>query len=50
MGILQNLFGKKEISGNDVKYQCPMRCEGKKVYDEPGNCPICKMKLVPVKK
>lgn len=48
MGILNNLFGKKK--SNDLKYQCPMRCEGKKVYDKPGNCPVCKMKLVPVKK
>ncbi len=27
---------------------CPMKCEGEKVYDEPGNCPVCHMKLVPV--
>lgn len=27
-------------------YQCPMRCEGDKKYDEPGNCPVCNMKLV----
>jgi len=30
------------------KYQCPMKCEGDKVYDAPGNCPVCNMKLVPV--
>ena len=30
------------------KYQCPMRCEGDKVYEKPGNCPVCNMKLVPV--
>jgi len=29
-------------------YQCPMRCEGEKTYDAPGNCPVCNMKLVPV--
>lgn len=29
-------------------YQCPMKCEGDKVYDSSGNCPVCKMKLVPV--
>jgi hypothetical protein len=33
----------------DVKYQCPMHCEGDKVYDQPGRCPVCKMNLVPVK-
>jgi len=27
---------------------CAMRCEGDKTYDEPGNCPVCHMKLVPV--
>lgn len=26
-------------------YQCPMECEGDKTYDEPGECPICKMDL-----
>jgi heavy metal translocating P-type ATPase len=31
-----------------IKYQCPMRCEGDKVYDGPGVCPVCNMKLVPV--
>jgi len=29
-------------------YQCPMHCEGDKVYDQPGNCPVCNMKLVPL--
>ena len=29
-------------------YQCPMKCEGDKVYEEPGNCPVCNMKLVPL--
>ena len=26
-------------------YQCPMDCEKGKTYDEPGNCPVCKMSL-----
>ena len=26
-------------------YQCPMKCEGDKTYNNPGNCPECKMKL-----
>lgn len=30
------------------KYQCPMKCEGDKTYDKPGNCPVCNMKLVSV--
>lgn len=29
-------------------YQCPMKCEADKTYDEPGNCPVCNMKLQPV--
>lgn len=29
-------------------YYCPMRCEGDKVYDKPGRCPVCNMKLIPV--
>jgi Cu2+-exporting ATPase len=28
------------------KYYCPMRCEGEKTYDQPGNCPVCGMNLV----
>ncbi|MCC6950090.1 MAG: efflux RND transporter periplasmic adaptor subunit [Phycisphaerales bacterium] len=27
------------------KYFCPMKCEGEKTYDQPGRCPVCKMKL-----
>ncbi|MCF6243335.1 MAG: hypothetical protein L3J74_18610, partial [Bacteroidales bacterium] len=27
-------------------YYCPMHCEGDKTYKEPGNCPVCNMKLV----
>jgi Cu2+-exporting ATPase len=30
------------------QYYCPMKCEGEKVYDQPGDCPICNMHLVPV--
>ena len=32
----------------DKGYYCPMKCEGEKVYDEPGRCPVCNMYLVPV--
>ena len=31
-------------SGSD-KYYCPMRCEGDKTYDHPGDCPVCGMHL-----
>ena len=35
-------------SGSNTKYSCPMKCEGTKVYDKPGDCPVCNMHLVPV--
>ncbi len=28
------------------RYYCPMRCEGDKTYDKPGDCPVCGMNLV----
>ena len=28
------------------KYYCPMHCEGDKVYDKEGDCPVCGMDLV----
>lgn len=52
----RNILGKEVIRPMDVKvasldknndgkvYQCPMDWEV--IADEPGNCPICKMKLV----
>ena len=42
-------FQKSEIkvAGNQTLYHCPMNCEGDKMYKEPGNCPVCNMKLVP---
>ncbi len=30
---------------NENKYYCPMRCEGDKTYDKPGDCPVCGMHL-----
>ena len=29
-------------------YQCPMKCEGDKVYPKERSCPICNMDLVEV--
>lgn len=40
----------EQVPDDDIKYQCPMKCEGEKVYNEPGRCPVCKMYLAPVKK
>ncbi|MBK8242488.1 MAG: heavy metal translocating P-type ATPase [Saprospiraceae bacterium] len=28
------------------KYYCPMHCEGDKVYDKVGDCPVCGMDLI----
>jgi Cu+-exporting ATPase len=38
----------KGQSDSKIHYFCPMKCEGNKVYDLPGNCPVCNMHLVPV--
>ncbi|MBA3647640.1 MAG: heavy metal translocating P-type ATPase [Chitinophagales bacterium] len=35
-------------SNREDKYYCPMHCEGDKVYDKPGDCPVCGMNLVKV--
>ncbi|MFV0267015.1 MAG: copper-transporting P-type ATPase [Draconibacterium sp.] len=32
------------------KYVCPMHCEGDKTYNQPGDCPVCNMHLVPQEK
>ena len=33
---------------NKTEYQCPMKCEGDKVYHEEISCPVCNMDLVEV--
>ena len=35
-----------KVAENQTLYQCPMKCEGDRMYKEPGNCPECNMKLV----
>ena len=44
---------KKEITTHqhnnthkEGKYYCPMHCEGEKVYDKAGDCPVCGMDLI----
>ncbi len=32
-------------NSNNEKYYCPMHCEGDKVYNKPGDCPVCGMNL-----
>jgi len=36
-----------QMSNPEAKtvYQCPMKCEGDKTYNVPGNCPVCNMHL-----
>jgi hypothetical protein len=38
------------VTGNVLshRYQCPMKCEGDKTYNQPGNCPVCNMKLAAI--
>ena len=31
-------------------YYCPMYCEGEKIYEQPGDCPVCGMHLVEIPK
>jgi Cu(I)/Ag(I) efflux system membrane fusion protein len=37
--------GHGSASPTAAKYLCPMKCEGEKTYDQPGNCPVCNMDL-----
>lgn len=36
---------KEHYQPEKGKYYCPMHCEGDKLYERPGNCPICGMNL-----
>ena len=38
-------LSKSTPSNTPGKYYCPMHCEGEKVYDKAGNCPVCGMNL-----
>ena len=37
---------KKPKAKGNGKWYCPMHCEGDKMYDAPGDCPVCGMDLV----
>jgi len=43
----QHHHDSEEHKSVSEEYYCTMLCEGDKTYDKPGNCPVCKMKLVP---
>ena len=38
--------GHNHAEAVSYKYYCPMKCEGKKTYDEKGECLVCHMDLV----
>ena len=38
----------KSPAQQEVKYQCPMKCEVNKTYNQSGECPVCKMPMVTV--
>jgi transcription initiation factor IIE alpha subunit len=42
---IKNTEHNHEMHADEVSYQCPMKCEGEKTYDEAGECPVCKMDL-----
>ncbi len=37
---------KKSPNNGNGKFYCPMHCEGEKLYDKAGDCPVCGMDLV----
>ncbi|APQ17783.1 SCO family protein [Maribacter hydrothermalis] len=41
-----NVKKKEELA--TVTYQCPMKCEGDKIFHEGGTCAVCNMALQPV--
>lgn len=46
--VQEHVFTEPPIAAdasNAGKYYCPMRCEGDKLYDEFGSCPVCGMNL-----
>ncbi|AVF48721.1 copper-translocating P-type ATPase [Elizabethkingia anophelis] len=43
----QNIATADKISSSR-QYICPMKCEGEKIYNEPGRCPVCGMFLAPI--
>lgn len=53
LGVLLSLSLAFLLSscGNDtsLSYQCPMECEGEKVYHKEGSCPVCKMDILLLK-
>ena len=36
----------KHVQTGSGVFYCPMHCEGDKIYNEPGSCPVCGMDLI----
>ena len=45
-GIQQKPKINSESGTGSGVFYCPMRCEGDRTYDKPGDCPVCGMDLV----
>ncbi|MCP9755939.1 heavy metal translocating P-type ATPase [Lacihabitans sp. CCS-44] len=43
---LANVEKKLSHNSGNGKFYCPMHCEGEKLYDKAGDCPVCGMDLV----
>src|SRR5690606_19025626 len=42
----QHTISPRPVAENSIgNYYCPMQCEGDKLYDKPGSCPVCGMNL-----
>ncbi len=52
IGMMNDKMEEKPIEAHvakpkdDGKYYCPMHCEGDKMYDKAGDCPVCGMDLI----
>ena len=38
-------YDRKDATATTASFSCPMKCEGDKTYDKPGQCPKCGMNL-----
>lgn len=45
-GTKTSIAPQKQAINKGGKFYCPMHCEGDKLYDKPGSCPVCGMDLV----
>jgi len=43
--FLFNSCSNSTIDKSKTEYQCPMKCEGEKTYEQKGKCPVCSMEL-----